>query len=407
MSPDRHLGTVEDIDAYIRSSIIRLGDRPKSLSDLCRHLHGAYPTDVQRVGRALHSNGDIVLGTALEHCESTTAYDLQSASSELPIPHPLDFEWRFSRSGCERVTDLIHAIVGTADAKVALIGTSGYAEALAVNHTRLRARLFEKRREACTVIARHSSITVSEGDVAQTWHAFANKFDCVVADPPWYPVATELFVRAAAGLLRDGGSLLLCAPGLATRPGLLGERQTVLRVAAESNLVLDELLSRSIEYESPPFELSALSAGGLPGFDARWRLSDLLVFRRLPGPRAGDSTTPGVQLAIEDGWPEVSIGRARIRVNTNDTRAPHTGQTLETILAGNVLDSVSTRDPRRNLANIWTTTNRIYATGNPAQMLRALRLQAKGQPSMNDEFSSAAQQIVEEELYGLGLLGIQ
>ncbi len=407
MCPDRHLKTPDDVDVHLRSLITWRAAPGMSLVDVCRLVHGAYPTDVLAQARIMRELGDLdASATFLSHTPGPLP-KLGAARSRLPLPHPCDFEWRFSLEGCDVITKATRGAVRSADGRVAMLGTSGYAEYVAHAGPPFRAHLFELRPEACSAIETFGSVAVSVGDVAQTWRSFPASFDCVVADPPWYPKVVETFVRAAAGLLRDGGTLLLCVPGLTTRPGLPAERRDLLSIAATEGLILDQLLPRSLEYESPPFELSALRASGLDGFDPYWRLGDLFSFRRLPGVRAPVPTGSGQQLSIDGNWREVRLGRARIRVNTNQTQPAVTDQALTSVVSGNVLDSVSSRDPRRGLPNVWTTTNRVYATRDPERLLMALQAHTRDGMARNDEYIAAARKIIDEDLYALRLFGIE
>ncbi|GJJ16334.1 hypothetical protein MTY414_00070 [Mycolicibacterium mageritense] len=377
------------------------------MAEVCRAVHGAYPTEVLAQAAILRDQGQLDGDpTYLQHTPASLPV-LESAQSLLPLPHPRDFEWRFSRKGCAIITDAVLSTVRTRDAPVALLGTSGYAEHIARSDLPLNARLFERRAEACTVIESVGRVTVTMGDIAQTWHLFPASFDCIIADPPWYPTTIETFIRAAAGLLAEGGTLFLCAPGLTTRPGLPAERREMLRVAAAHGLILDQLVPRALEYESPPFELSALRASGLDGFDPYWRLGDIFAFRRLPGARITATAEPGEQLSIDDSWQEVTLGRARIRVNTSPLQPTITDQILDSVLPGDVLDSVSSRDPRRGVPNVWTTTNRVYSTKNPKRLLMALQRHIRGDEPTDTEYAHAAQKIVNDELYGLRLFGIE
>lgn len=413
MCPDRHLKTPDEVDIHLRSLITWHATPGKLLAQLCRSVHGAYPTDVLAQATVLRERGEIQADAAVfSHTPSPQTIALEVAQSKLPLPHPNDFEWRFSHRGCEVITDIVRSLVRTEGSQVALLGTSGYAEYVSGADIPILARLFELRPEACSVIESLRSMAVTIGDVGQTWHHYPTAFDCVVADPPWYPKVIETFIRAAAGLLEDGGTLLLCAPGLTTRPGLPAERRNLLATAASEGLILDQLLPRAVEYESPPFELSALQAGGLAGFDPYWRVGDLFTFRRLPGARGAKSFEPGEQLSIDNGWAEVTLGRARIRVNTNRTQPATTDQPLEGVVPGNVLDSVSSRDHRRSIPNVWTTTNRVYATNEPDRLLMALSCLAQGDAidtvgTTRDSYTDAAERIVSEELAALRHFGIQ
>jgi hypothetical protein len=44
---------------------------------------------------------------------------------------------------------------------------------------------------------------------------------------------------------------------------------------------------------------------------------------------------------------------------------------LVSLIEGDILPTVSRRDPRRRLADVWTSGNRIFRTGNPQLVLEA------------------------------------
>jgi hypothetical protein len=355
------LSDASQLGDHLRSLIATRGSTASSLSELCRSVHGAYPTTVLQIAKTLNEQHQAIDRRVLLHIGAPPR-GMQVGSSLLPVPHPLDFEWRYSRRGCADLAAAIKADLRSDRGKVALLGAPGLAEDLATNGPQLDITLFELRVEACEALRslEHDRLRVIAGDLTETWVDFNAEFTVVVADPPWYPDVTEAFLQVASRLLTDAGALLLSCPGVTTRPNIPEERSRLLEVAAASGLVFESLLPQALEYESPPFEMSALRAAGLAGFDPLWRLGDLLRFRRTPSRRRADVVTRRSRIG-KDSWREVSFGRTRIRVNTkpvNDTES-----ILQPIVAGDVLDSVSTRDPRRIPANVWTTTNRVFRSG--------------------------------------------
>ena len=69
-------------------------------------------------------------------------------------------------------------------------------------------------------------------------------------------------------------------------------------------------------------------------------------------------------------WTEVAIGRMRLFIGTGGNGASGDAD-LVSIVAGDVLPSVSRRDPRRSPANVWTSGNRVFRTNNPQLLLEA------------------------------------
>ncbi|MFL6098561.1 MAG: hypothetical protein ACJ71T_01245 [Actinomycetales bacterium] len=329
---------------------------------------------------------------------------LSTNESGLPLPHPLDFEWWFSRPSCD---DLINEYLSTLQgfSTLALLGTPRLAEVLAVGErTEAGVHLFERRGDATEAVLDVSGnrIQVHPGDVAATWSELAGQVDLVIADPPWYPPSIATFMYAAGGMLAPLGRLLICCPGLGTRPAMPGERAQLHNLAARTGFVLERMVPSALTYESPPFELAALRASELPGFDPFWRRGDLMIFRRLPGIEPERPSAIGTSEGSH--WTEVVVGRTRFRVNSSG-KQPEAGD-LDRVVEGDVLDSVSTRDPRRALVNVWTTSNRVFRSGRPVAVIDALARIAQGQAPQGD-LGDSLQQLVRVESSALAALGVE
>ncbi len=106
---------------------------------------------------------------------------------------------------------------------------------------------------------------------------------------------------------------------------------------------------------TPPFEWNALKAEGLYRIPDEWRRGALAVF--FSAPRA---IIPRPLAPCEDEWIEEVLLGMRIRM-----RPQHDGNfhdpSLLSLVPGDILSSVSRREPRRRLADVWTSGNRIFA----------------------------------------------
>jgi hypothetical protein len=176
-----------------------------------------------------------------------------------------------------------------------------------------------------------------------------------VADPPWYPEHIAAFLWAAARATRFGGQVLLSLPPEGTRPGILDEREAVLRLAAVLGLRLESLELGVLAYLMPPFERNALIAAGVPAVADDWRRGDLAVFVRAQENRGSRPPTP----AEQDVWDEVSVGSVRIKCR-RDTVGEFRDPTLSQLIQGDMLPSVSRRQPVRGAVDVWTCGNRVF-----------------------------------------------
>jgi hypothetical protein len=157
-----------------------------------------------------------------------------------------------------------------------------------------------------------------------------------------------------------GGYVLLVLPGEGTRPAIASERASILRTAALFGLNVIKVEPQTIAYETPLFERNALRAAGITPPFGFWRRGDLVVLRRtaiIEGNRP--VPPPGV-----GAWTELSTNGIRIRFRKTFRKAGCFPQ-LRSIVPGDVLPTVSRRDPRRAKADIWTSGNRVYACERP------------------------------------------
>jgi hypothetical protein len=220
-----------------------------------------------------------------------------------------------------------------------------------------------------------------------------------IADPPWYPEPTDAFLNAAAIAVGTGGTVLLAFAGAMTRPSAPGEIEQVLLAAASDGLRLEAIERGTCRYETPPFELAALHAAGLPGIPSEWRRGDLYVFKRTGGcpPRRLYSAE-----AHWSSWGAFEIEGVPLRVRSS---APACGSSiLSPLLAGGTLPTVSRRDPRREEAALWSASNRIFSSSDPAELERIVRDLERGQENeLPKEVVEQLRALIRTERRDLGL----
>ena len=117
----------ELVDRWILEAI---GAGSRSLAEVIRRLPGVYPGTALEALRGLQARGavpaDYPLGDeAPRESEGTT----QDGSDPLPAPHPLDYDWRFARSGVEVLLDECEAFVFPHE-MIALLGTPSLVPAI-------------------------------------------------------------------------------------------------------------------------------------------------------------------------------------------------------------------------------------------------------------------------------------
>jgi hypothetical protein len=272
----------------------------------------------------------------------------------LPIPHPLDYDWRFSDAAIQHVFDRCLDLSHLGDT-VALLGTPSV----------LRAAIEKGSPRQWVLLDINAMIT----DYLTTAALDTRILQCdvtkdplpelsaslVIVDSPWYEEHVRSFLWAACQLCAPGGHLLVSLPPVGTRPGIAHEWAQTLDWAQQLGLTLLRLEPAALPYMTPPFERNALKAEGLYKIPDEWRQGDLAVFFY-----AHPATIPRPLSPCEDEWMEEVLLGMRIRM-----RPQHDGHfhdpSLLSLVPGDILSSVSRREPRRRLADVWTSGNRIFA----------------------------------------------
>lgn len=365
-APDRIIKTAfdRDIDALILATI-HAGIT--HFADLLRQLPSVYPTEAFESLDRLTDHGLIRVGIAaqIRREAGQRAATLPEGRSLLPLPHPLDYEWRFIPDASRNLLDLA-ADLTPHGGNVLLFGTPGLAvEALSLPINRRLYFLAEDNVVTQRVITLNRatgsplSISFCSGGLPR------DTADAVLMDPPWYMDFIRPMLAAAAAACRKGGVVLISMPPIGTRPNSEQDRIATIRFAARLGLDLLEHQALAVAYDTPFFEANALAAAGIHP-PPRWRRGDLLAFHKA---RIGSRPAPVVSGRRRD-WIEVPIARMRLFIKRAEP-ATETFAGLIPLIEGDVLPSVSRRDIRRRRALVWTSGNRIFSTDNPAMMLEA------------------------------------
>lgn len=332
-----------------------------NLADLARYLPGVFPTDIiaalERTGRTR----DII------HSPVSKATSVAVSIPASFLPHPLDYDWRFTPDS--RLAIATH-IAERSETAVLLGAPSVLPTALAVGamHLYLLDRQVFPTQPATTAqVLRFDANT----DIAPRLEA-----DFVIADPPWYPEHLDAFLSAASQVLRDGGECWLSLPGIGTRPGITQERTTLRTAAHNYGLEILETTEGFFTYETPFFEFNALQTSGISSSLQRWRRGDRWLLRKI-------RTTPVRPAAgRSDGrWLEIRTGATRWRILPLPPES--SGELLAPLVPSHIVPSVSRRFPGRRDANVWTSGNRAYRSTNTTPFIALLQTLALNEAPEN------------------------
>ena len=353
-------------DWLLRAAVAALEDGAASLRTIVELCEGADPLAVKRVlASTPHADR---LGVALQQLDRPRDAD-GPVEPGLPPPHPLDYEWRFSRNGASTILDHVSKLSGRD-----LLFMGATTVAIVAGRRGWRGRLValdqsETVVESARLLGLPIDFVIS--DVSRR-DAQQSDADVVVIDPPWYLEHAQAFFSAAAKACRLGGFVLASLPGEGTRPGVSRERKDLIAWCKRWGLEVVAIHSQCVAYETPLFEHNAFRAAGLGGDVRTWRRGDLWVLKRT-GDFAEDNH-PCLESAQR--WHEHGMDRMRVRFRSLTTRSGETR--LESLVEGDILPTVSRRDPRRDLARVWTSGNRVFGCDDPDTLLVAARARAKG-----------------------------
>jgi hypothetical protein len=370
---------LERVDLWVRDALV---SGVATFNDLLTKLPGVYPSVAFESARRITASDTSLsrtLTAILQHTGNHKIHQNQSHQLDLPIPHPLDYDWRFSDqtvvrllADCERTTKPGQTVV--------LLGVP----------TVLRAaheRVFDRR----VVLLDASETTVDLLTTATGGNALKCDLlvdplpeimaNCVIGDPPWYPDEMGAFLWAAAKICRVGAYILMSVPPIGTRPTIESERSEIFAWAEQLGLKLVSLEPSALIYQSPLFEINALKVEGVPSIGHDWRRGDLALFSR---ETRVDVDRPAYSSSLQS-WVEECVDGMRWRIRRAESRA-FADPKLISIVSGDVLPSVSKRDVRRVHADVWTSGNRVFRSeGKHTLRLVLQTLRNSGVPFVDAE----------------------
>jgi hypothetical protein len=295
-----------------------------------------------------------------------------AARPEVPLPHPLEFDWRFTSSTASLLRDEVASIVDRGGTVVYLGAPTVFDLARRTLPGRRHVLVdFSHRRFGASVAG---DVHVADLMTGEAPNVIADLViaDLVIADPPWYPEETSAFVRIAAEILRVNGYLILSHAPAGTRPSAIDDAADARATIQAGGMEIVSERTLLLRYQTPPFESVAARAARMPSPPADWRRGDMIVAKRSRDARIPKHDQPGTTC---ESWTVIEIDDVPIAYR----RWPPvvglaTGSLLEPIVSGDVLPSVSRRDPRRAAAILWTSMNRVYRSPVPEAIAEVVLL---------------------------------
>lgn len=328
-------------------------------NDMLLALPGVYPSVLVDSLRRTAEKGTLSrasLSRILRQtsCKKTRATQLKPHHSiSLPVPHPLDFEWRFTEVASRHILVRCSQLVNDNEL-ITLLGTpSLFRTAIEENYSGKVVFVGDN-----TIVSESLSQAVTDHEVLccnvinDTQPPLLSSV--VVLDPPWYEDYIYPFLWMATQCCKINGHILISLPAEGTRPGTKHEWAVILKWAKTLGLSFIRREVSALPYSSPFFEQNALKAEGICNYPREWRRGDLVIFKRICR-----KETARPQIPQRDEWAEICLEDVRVRVR-HSSESQFTDPSLITVTQGDILSSVSRKDPRRALADVWTSGNRIF-----------------------------------------------
>jgi Probable N6-adenine methyltransferase len=331
----------------------------EQLAHLAWHVAAIEPSEL----RHLNKHAPLTGGQAT--CLETHRQAPDDLEEILPLPHPLDYEWRFDPATRLMLAQRCEQLAGSCG-RIALLGTPTLACAL--RDCGRDVLLLDANAHLLAALAKSGQLqgiqfaaaNVATFTIPQEWR---HRAAVVVCDPPWYPEGFATFLDVAAQLVRPGGTVLLSMPDLITRPSLADELDDLRRLAAQLLLALEATEVCATRYRTPFFEYRALrSAGvGLVPFD--WRAGTLWQFTSTGAVLTTSHGRPGAP-AVSPALIEIAMHGVRIRVLRRPA-VPSGTLAFHPLVPGDTMPTVSRRHPARASVNLWTSGNTVLNCADP------------------------------------------
>ena len=328
----------KDFRSFIDGLAIELAGHSPTFEAFVAALPGVLPDEALA---ALQRIGDSSARRLIADAARDRAGALVDQCALLPLPHPLDSEFRFDAASASILAASL--IENTKDGdEILLIGVPSVAVELAAYNAARVIRFLGP--DNCVTDAVRAAF---QGQRIELEQGSGGTAAAALLDPPWYPQPMDELIGVCASGLRRGALVTLVMPPIGTRPEIALDRSSFF--AAANRHGLEQTGTEGpVCYRTPLFELAAMERQGIARL-TNWRRGEAVEF-------VMNADAP-FKAWVRPRPLEFSVRGIRLRLTNGGTRG---SASLTPIGGHEVFPSVSTRAPGRARASLWTTTNRAF-----------------------------------------------
>lgn len=373
---------------YIDSLILRLCKQPRTFEFISKNLNGLDPIQLKEAieklekKNRLYKRDDmwVVSEKRKEQTLSLLSEDPQLYLKKymgyfefLKMPHPLDFEWRNSTESLNYLISQVQEINSVND-RILFLGMPTLFATACIKDIPQKVTLVERNKPIVNGLKKLNAdkerFQIIEADIFKVAPKSIGKYYSVIMDPPWYSPHFYQFMWLAAQCVEVGGVIGISLPPINTRPNIDKERIEWFSFCQKHGLCLENLYAQKLHYAMPFFEFNAFRAAGIKDILPFWRKGDFAMFRKMHNDALSFERPILEEKRTE--WVEREIDTVRIRVKVENSLKKQKGVEIINLIKMDILPTVSSRDKRRDAANVWTSGNRIFKVNDSKKFIRLL-----------------------------------
>lgn len=336
---------------------------------------GRHPIEILSRLEALSKTGGSIADRAARVSRNARRIEAPTTLDQgpgLPLPHPLDAEWRFTPDWARALLDRAVAATNPRD-PILLLGVPSVAlAAIESNHDRAFTFIGEENVVATAL----NSLTRND---CRFRPAQQGGFAAAVLDPPWYDAPFVTMLSIAAEACKVGATIFVTAPSDGVRDGVIQERKRYFDAALAMGLKQSKFEAELVAYRTPLFEVAALRAAGIGAWLPFWRRADLVTLEKVV-----HAPPHLAEAAAQAKIPCFEFCSGGIRLRLLACR-PQRGLPIGTFAKAQVFPSVSWRAKGRSAANLWTTCNRAVTVDPVLALCAMYKMSALGDLSIGDD----------------------